>query len=183
MDDDLALEVATNLHRPTPSRPTGIPRSKRQPFHPTGNTESTPRPTVNGSATPGTIEPLSIKKKTSVRAAPPTVMGGSPTPAKKSRSRTSPLSRTIGRVASPRRFSPSQVRNSKAITASSIHNASQNDLERVVQLSKTTKEDARFLVSSMCFDSDWTSGRILSPRSQTIEARGRKYAFSTCSGI
>lgn len=143
MDDDLAAEAATNLYYPSSSRPTGIPRSKRQPFYPTGNTEPISKPVANGTATPRT-EPLSIKKKTSVRAEPQAMAEGSPTPARKPRARTSPMSRTVGKVASSRRFSPSQVRNSKT-AASSTHNASYSeDLEHVVHLSKTTKEDVGF---------------------------------------
>ena len=50
---------------------TPIPRSKRQPFEPTNvpNTDTTPRPasTVESVRPPSIIEPLSIKKRTSVR--------------------------------------------------------------------------------------------------------------------
>ncbi|KAK0230941.1 hypothetical protein IW262DRAFT_1341270 [Armillaria fumosa] len=50
----------------TPVRSTGIPRSKRQPFYPTGNTDTTPRP---HSSQTTVVEPLSIKKKPLARSA------------------------------------------------------------------------------------------------------------------
>ncbi|KAK0468197.1 uncharacterized protein EV420DRAFT_1635453 [Desarmillaria tabescens] len=50
----------------TPSRSTGIPRSRRQPFYPTGNTDATPRPHSNQTSV---VEPLSIKKKPLARSA------------------------------------------------------------------------------------------------------------------
>ncbi|KAK0206394.1 hypothetical protein DFS33DRAFT_586286 [Desarmillaria ectypa] len=50
----------------TPARSTGIPRSKRQPFYPTGNTDATPRP---HSSQTTVVEPLSIKKKPLARSA------------------------------------------------------------------------------------------------------------------
>lgn len=142
MDDELALE--TPLRQPrapaTPSRRhdphTGIPRSKRQPLFPTGNTEITPRPAVNSisGATSNTVEPLSIKKKTSVRSSS---TSGSPTSPRKPHTRNSPLIRA--RMASPRRVSP-QVRNMKS--AASIHAPHKYEgIERLLQVSQTTKED------------------------------------------
>ncbi len=50
----------------TPVRSVGIPRSKRQPFYPTGNTDTTPRP---HSSQTTVVEPLSIKKKPLARSA------------------------------------------------------------------------------------------------------------------
>ena len=88
--------------------PSPLPRSKRQTFGPF-NIESTPKAMngTNGVATPfSNIEPLSIKKKSSTRS------GHSPyTPTRKHR--TSPLSKTTGRIISPRRVSPQTSKPSR----------------------------------------------------------------------
>ncbi|KAJ7498756.1 RhoGEF domain-containing protein [Mycena latifolia] len=135
MDDDLALEnAATRLQRSVPVRATGIPRSKRQPFFPAGNIDATPKPAVTNAPTPSGVEPLSIKKKTSVRATEATTTEVS----RKPLSRNSPLSRarTVG---SPRRVSP-QVRSARAASMRSPSNKNEPP-QRLVQLSKMTKED------------------------------------------
>ena len=77
-DTDMTLVQAgfptTPTHRVYPRTP--IPRSKRQPFEPTSvlNTDTTPKATAERHATggdpakpPSIIEPLSIKKRSSVR--------------------------------------------------------------------------------------------------------------------
>nr|VWP01704.1 Mixed-linked glucanase [Ganoderma boninense] len=77
-DTDMTLVQAgfptTPTHRVYPRTP--IPRSKRQPFEPTSvlNTDTTPKATAEKHATggepakpPSIIEPLSIKKRSSVR--------------------------------------------------------------------------------------------------------------------
>ncbi|KAJ7590868.1 hypothetical protein C8J56DRAFT_934088 [Mycena floridula] len=107
---------------------TGIPRSKRQPFLPAGNSETA------GSSS-SIVEPLSIKKKTSVRGT--AVQPPSPTP-RKHAIRSSPMSRTTARIASPRRVSPS-IRNVKTISQNP--SSGTDELERALQLSKTTKAD------------------------------------------
>jgi hypothetical protein len=138
MDDDLALENAAKLQRSAPARPTGIPRSKRQPFFPAGNIDATPKAPITTAPTPTGVEPLSIKKKTSVRAEASTTESSRKPP-----SRSSPLSRarTVG---SPRRVSP-QVRS---IRTSSMRSPSKNEPpQRLVQLSKITKEDVGVLPS------------------------------------
>ena len=119
MDVDLALETTTFVHAPqpssaTPSRephtPTALPRSKRQPFLPTTNTniDHVSRG-ANGSGGGGGsngVQPLSIKKKTSVRS----TTAGTPTPIRRANVRNSPLGRTGSRTTPPpRRVSP-QVR-------------------------------------------------------------------------
>jgi hypothetical protein len=147
MDVDLALEAVANSSQlpATPFRrhgiPTPIPRSKRQPFYPTGNRDNTPKP-VNGSAPPSSVEPLSIKKKTSVRATMTTTSTGSPTPARKAYTRNSPLSRTSARIVSPKRTSP-QVRSTRMMQ-STHHSPKHESTERIMQLAQTTKEDVRF---------------------------------------
>jgi len=129
---DIILEK-TLVDVTEPSTPSRI----RQPLLPTGNTEATPKNSINGAVAPS-IEPLSIKKKTSVRASATT---GSPMPGPKTFSRNSPLSRTSARITSPRRVSP-QVRTTRA--AITVHHSSKPvDAERIIHLAQTTKEDVR----------------------------------------
>ena len=120
-DDEFESEV--NRHLPPlssldhHSKPvSNIPRSKRQPFFPTGNTD-TPKPSTSNGLTPAPtpIEPLSIKKKGSVRAS--AILTGSPTPARRPHARNSPLNRNFQRLVSPRRVSP-QIRKSKPVSSS-----------------------------------------------------------------
>ncbi|RDB22757.1 hypothetical protein Hypma_010026 [Hypsizygus marmoreus] len=144
MDVDFAEGPSPNPPRPsaTLSRhqglPTGIPRSKRQPFFPTGNTDSTPKAAIPLTTAPNTIEPLSIKKKTSVRSSTAAIT--SPTPARRTYARNSPLARNPPRVVSPRRVSP-QIgkRKLNAITRDSPHANGMTD--RMMHLSRTTTED------------------------------------------
>ena len=145
MDDDFELE--SNPHLPPlsssayQSKPvSNIPRSKRQPFFPTGNTD-TPKPgTSNGlTSAPTPIEPLSIKKKGSIR--PSAISTGSPTPARRPHARNSPLNRNFQRLVSPRRVSP-QIRKSKPVPSS----YKIEDFEHMQHLSVSTKQD----VSKSC---------------------------------
>lgn len=148
MDEDLAESTTSHQHLTSSSsshylpQTPGIKRSNRQPLFPAGNNaNSTPKSTVSNAipiATP--IEPLSIKKKTSLRnSALPT---NSPTPVKKTYTRHSPLSRTLHRVVSPRRVSP-QVRKHKP--GSSVSNTHKNDnFEQLEQLAVSTKEDVGY---------------------------------------
>lgn len=151
MDDDLALETILA----TPSAPsshtplvTGIPRSKRQPFYPNGNPESTPK-AINSTDSVVTtpIEPLSIKKKTSLRTS--AVATGSPTPCRRSHVRRSPLSRNFNRVVSPRKVSPG-VKKIKSTSASSTIN--NEDFERIKCLSVSTKECVSGIYCARFFD-------------------------------
>ncbi|KAJ6515729.1 hypothetical protein C8R45DRAFT_957434 [Mycena sanguinolenta] len=135
MDDDLALEnAAAKLQRSAPVRATGIPRSKRQPFFPAGNIDTTPKAPASTVLTSSGVEPLSIRKKTSVRAEAPTTTE----PSRKPLSRSSPLSRARTSAGSPRRVSP-QVRTTRA---TSMRSLSKNEPPpQLIQLSKMTKED------------------------------------------
>ena len=136
MDEELALEASSSRghSRPPsssghdPAETPGIKRSKRQPFFPTGNTESTPKATTSSSipvATP--IEPLSIKKKASVRTSIP-----SSVPVRKAQTRSSPLSRSMQRRVSP------QVRKQKPGPSTSYKS---EDFEQLQSLAVSTKED------------------------------------------
>ena len=140
MDDDLELESNRQLpplsNSDHYSKPvSNIPRSKRQPFFPTGNTD-TPKPSTSNSLTsaPTPIEPLSIKKKGSIR--PSAILLGSPTPARRSHVRNSPLNRNFQRIVSPRRVSP-QIRKSKPVPGS----YKAEDFERMQHLAVSTKQD------------------------------------------
>ncbi|EJF62298.1 hypothetical protein DICSQDRAFT_104681 [Dichomitus squalens LYAD-421 SS1] len=107
----------TPTHRVYPRTP--IPRSKRQPFEPTGvlNTETTPKANAeaNGdpSKPPSIIEPLSIKKRSSVHTncsvTTLSVGSGSPGSAKKTQltltRRPSPIGKSAFANASTRRVS------------------------------------------------------------------------------
>ncbi|KDR83964.1 hypothetical protein GALMADRAFT_133349 [Galerina marginata CBS 339.88] len=142
MDDDLAFESSTAKHHsrsssaPDQIETPGIKRSKRQPLFPTGNKESTPMASINGAITAATpIEPLSIKKKTSVRSS--AFLSNSPTPVRKMQTRNSPLSRTLHRVVSPRRVSP-QIRKLKPGPSGSYKS---EDFEQMQHFTVSTKED------------------------------------------
>jgi protein ECT2 len=124
---------------PTPpdnSSVSPLPRSKRQPFFPTGNTTTPKTPTANTPVTPSSVEPLSIKKKTSVRSA----MIGTPTGRRRSLTTGhSPLSRGPIRVTSPRKVSPqSKLSRARGSMRDSTTNA---NADTIVRLAQTTKED------------------------------------------
>lgn len=135
---DSALETTLhNLNRPPVTPPKSVsplPRSRRQPFEPTGNTEAAPR--INSHSvqkTPGAIEPLSIKKKNSLRNS-----AGEPSPSRKAHLRTPPSIR--GRVVSPRRVSPI-VRQKK--TAASSGSQEDVDLPKLVRLVESIKDEVK----------------------------------------
>lgn len=146
-DDELAQNSISDKpsslpgHLDSPSM--GIPRSRRQPFfHP--NTDATPKSSATtSSAAPTTIEPLSIKKKSSTRSAANAPV--SPTPARRSYVRNSPLNRpsVTGRIVSPRRI-PSQIRRGKAVA--SLPSLDNEAVERLVQYSQSTKDDVSLVL-------------------------------------
>lgn len=132
---DTALETTLqNLNRPpaTPPKPVSpLPRSRRQPFEPTGNTDTAPRVISLGSQkAPSTIEPLSIKKKNSLRN--PTKE--SP-PGRKAHLKTP--SNIRGRVVSPRRVSPI-VRQKKTSSSGSREDV---NVPRLIKLVESMKDE------------------------------------------
>ncbi|KAI0050211.1 hypothetical protein FA95DRAFT_662337 [Auriscalpium vulgare] len=137
MELETALETTlVNVSRLlTPGRDISpLPRSKRQPFDPTGNMDETPRTAFGSPSKAQTaVEPLSIKKKASVRNAP----GDAPAAGRKVFTKTSPLSK--GRVVSPRRVSP-LVRHAKA-SSSTMSAVQPVDTDRILRLAESTKED------------------------------------------
>ncbi|KAJ3859197.1 hypothetical protein EV359DRAFT_51220 [Lentinula novae-zelandiae] len=137
IDDELAVEIS-DIVQPTPTK-SGIPRSKRQIFHPVNNIDSTPKPHTNGMArASSSVEPLSIKKKTSVRNA----IDLTDTPVTGRKSGRNSLSRTPARsvTSSPRRVSP-QIRLGKVAGPSISSPHMVHDLDKIVSLARTTKED------------------------------------------
>lgn len=147
-----SLNHSQDIHTP-------IPRSKRLPLFPTGNTAGPSTPTnANGIFSDSTsaaklsrmpsmsasvsnrnsvVEPLSIKKKTSVRSS--SSVAATPPSSRKNYIRNSPLSKATSRIVSPRRVSP-QV---KSITrhATGSPKADNQTYNRLIQLAKTTKAD------------------------------------------
>jgi hypothetical protein len=133
---DSALETTLhNLNRPPVTPPKSVsplPRSRRQPFEPTGNTEAAPRMNSHSvQKTPGAIEPLSIKKKNSLRNP-----AGESSPSRKAHLRTPPSIR--GRVVSPRRVSPI-VRQKKTAASSVSHE--DVDLPKLARLVESIKDE------------------------------------------
>lgn len=149
IDDELAAEIS-DIVQPTPTK-SGIPRSKRQIFHPVNNIDSTPKPHTNGMArASSSVEPLSIKKKTSVRNA----IDLTDTPVTGRKSGRNSLSRTPARsvTSSPRRVSP-QIRLGKVAGPSISSPHMVHDLDKIVSLARTTKEDVSVTCFRPCFKS------------------------------
>lgn len=168
MEVDLSFEttLVDGTHTPALSRQEDVtsplPRSKRQPFVPTGNTEATPRAGANGtSASASSVEPLSIKKKTSVRTSV-----GSPSVGRKAYTRHPPLSRTSTRVVSPRRIS-SQIKKARAKPLLLSATGADESVERVVHLAQTTREDVSFPMSRRWIVLTAILGRVIPPCYQT----------------
>ncbi|KAG2156207.1 hypothetical protein DEU56DRAFT_766033 [Suillus clintonianus] len=133
MDDELALEAHIDAFQDDSSAveddvTSPLPRSRRQPFVATGNMDSTPRP---ASSTPSSVEPLSIKKKTSTRSS-------TYTPSRKSYTRNSPLSKTTARIVSPRKVSP-QIRTTRV--AHTSHSTQVDHADDLLRISLSTKDD------------------------------------------
>ena len=139
MDGEVTVEEQPILGPPQVPRLSGLPRSKRQPLFPTGNTDSTPKPPAAPASTAATpIVPLSIKKKTSVRSSTDVT---SPTPARKPYVRNSPLARNSARVVSPRRISPQVMKRKLNVDTSQTIELT----ERILQLSRNTDEEVSLL--------------------------------------
>ncbi|PFH51280.1 hypothetical protein AMATHDRAFT_75013 [Amanita thiersii Skay4041] len=114
---------------------TRIPRSKRYPFP--SSIDATPKPSAAGTpSVHSTIEPLSIKKKTSIRSGNSVL--GSPTPARRAYVRNSPLSRPSNRIISPRRVSP-QIRRGKLFTPTLL--IDNDSTEQLVKCCESTHGD------------------------------------------
>lgn len=121
-----SIPLASYKMAETPVRPSGLPRSKRQPFYPVNNADATPKP-VSSNTTGSSVEPLSIKKKIAERPLMDgaTLSYDTPVNAKKSSS-------TRGKASSPRRTTN---RFSDA-----VHPATEQ-IHQAIQYSQATKED------------------------------------------
>lgn len=152
-DLELALDSAITDIANIPVTPTrkssasSIPRSKRQPFEPTGNTDATPKAAPLASGIPRPVEPLAIKKKNSVRS--------SPGQGRKPSVRNSPLSKPTGKGVSPKRVSP---RINKIVQPTKTNPApttplpavveqawKSDDLDKLIKLAESTKIDVSSL--------------------------------------
>lgn len=144
MDEELSQESTMDSHNlfAPPSRhhsgSSGIPRSVRQPFVYAPYALSTPKGTPTTATNP--VEPLSIKKKSSIRSNATVT-----SPGRKTYVRASPLTRHPGRLStgSPRRIS-SQTRRNKPITASLPSNFF-DPSENLLRLSESAKDDVGLL--------------------------------------
>ncbi len=134
--------------------PTPTPRSKRQVSHPSGVVEATPRAsisstTLNTSALQASasgsslVEPLSIKKKSSVRSS---MVHNSPL-ARKANMRSSPSSRPG--VISPRRGSP-QMKRAKAASQPPNSSLKSEISEHIIWSVVSTKEDVSLRAVLFC---------------------------------
>ncbi|KAG6336527.1 hypothetical protein ID866_2549 [Astraeus odoratus] len=112
--------------------PSSIPRSKRQSFIPASMVVNTPKsPTHTSTPVPvSNIEPLSIRKKSSIRSGHSTY-----TSPRKPYRRVSPLSKTVGRTISPRKASLEAKNRPMQSIATAEH------VEHIRQLVLTTKEN------------------------------------------
>lgn len=168
LDLDGALEVSlmdvSSLRMQTTAQPlisaeqenqafasSQIPRSRRQPLAPTGNTEMTPRGAEpsNGIKLPGGIEPLSIKKKNSTSTS-----HGTPNSARKSYVKDSALTRRTSKIDGRHASSTTPIQKIVPLTTSS----SSKDMpscelpDKVLLLTETTKEDVSFILSNFSID-------------------------------
>lgn len=121
-----------------------IPRSKRQPFEPTGNTDLTPRAFGFDhdeiANPPGVVEPLSIKKKSSVRE------NGSPTQGRRTYAlnRNSPLMKARDNPNSSKRVSSLTKTSRIPVPTHLVNDArvvQEMNLDKLISLSESTKED------------------------------------------
>jgi hypothetical protein len=108
-----------------------------------GNTDATPKAVPPASGIPRPVEPLAIKKKTSVRS--------SPGHGRKSSVKNSPLSKPVGKGVSPKRASPRISRIAQPAKANPapatplpavVERAFRNDdLDKLIMLAESTKID------------------------------------------
>lgn len=122
----------------SPTKTSPLPRSKRQPFEPTGNTDNAEKEEM--ARPPSVVEPLSIKKKASSVRSEASTVDGRRAP---SVLRSSPNARGAG----PTSRKPSQIRVSRipvyqAHTGQAAISAqSHRDAVEILELCQTTKED------------------------------------------
>ncbi|KAH9899528.1 hypothetical protein C8Q73DRAFT_680169 [Cubamyces lactineus] len=154
LDTDLETTLVNVAVPSTPSRPlpptTPIPRSKRQPFEPVRsiNHELTPRARENAEEPqkpPSVVQPLSVKKKNSVRSNASTISVGSPGTGRRNSGnrRVSPLGKGPFASGSPRRVSGQRVAKLPSLLESldTTQNIEVSKVDCLIRLAETTKED------------------------------------------
>ncbi|KZT05600.1 RhoGEF-domain-containing protein [Laetiporus sulphureus 93-53] len=115
------------------SRRTPIPRSRLQQFSRTGSLDETPRPpSTDTLRTPGSVEPLAIRKKASIRTNASTSSSGSWKRAFTSVTHSAPGGGSRSPSRSPR-GEPSGLPMEKELVA--------ENMARMIRLVETTKED------------------------------------------
>ena len=162
LDTDLETTLVNVAVPSTPSRPlpptTPIPRSKRQPFEPVRsiNHELTPRARENAEEPqkpPSVVQPLSVKKKNSVRSNASTISVGSPGTGRRNSGnrRVSPLGKGPFANGSPRRVSGQRVAKLPSLLESldTTENLEVSKVDRLIRLAETTKEDVSSIVQSV----------------------------------
>ncbi|KAH6915122.1 hypothetical protein BKA70DRAFT_566736 [Coprinopsis sp. MPI-PUGE-AT-0042] len=156
-DDDELFEM--EMVNKTPSRrsqPSGIPRSRRIPFLPADQLDSTPKPATSSadtaSAAATKVEPLSIKKKTSIRG-PAAASSHSPTPTRRIFARTSPTNTRVVRATSPRKASP-QTKRPRGFSAPTLPIKLElvDDVLRMAGATKTEIEQSLRLIKRIKAD-------------------------------
>ncbi|KAI9000706.1 hypothetical protein BD414DRAFT_10534 [Trametes punicea] len=154
VEADLETTLVNVALPSTPSRPlppaTPIPRSKRQPFEPvrSANREVTPRAAEKAEEPQkpqNTVQPLSVKKKSSVRSNAPTISAGSPGSGRRGSGtrRVSPLGKGVFANESPRRASGGRVTKLPSLLESldAAENMDAAEMDRLIRLAETTKQD------------------------------------------
>ena len=139
LEDDTFEFVESSTGGLQYSTPEPFPRSKRQPFMSTSLDVATPSTPISVN----NIEPLSIKKKSSIRSGHNVY-----TSPRKSFRRMSPLSKPGARIISPRKTSLEAKLNRASQSL-----ATTEKLDRILQLVSTTKEDVRYGYSLDLFNS------------------------------
>lgn len=113
--------------------PSPLPRSKCQTFLPASTMDVIPKVLTNGTGTSTpvrNIEPLSIRKKSSVRSGHSVYP-----PSRRGHRRVSPLSKMTARIVSPRKASPQTKMGRSAHSPDAIEH------DRILQLASMTRED------------------------------------------
>ncbi|KAI0371548.1 hypothetical protein BV20DRAFT_993203 [Pilatotrama ljubarskyi] len=165
VDAELEMTLVNMALPTTPSRPlpsasattttatatTPIPRSKRQPFEPVRsmNREITPRAAEKAEEPVkpplATIQPLSVKKKSSVRSNASVLSAGSPGSGRRGSGtrRVSPLGKGAFANGSPRRISGQRAPKLPSLleTLDAREDLDAPEVDRLIRLAETTKED------------------------------------------
>lgn len=136
------------VRRSSGSKASGIPLRQKQPLRQTSSAsavDATPRASTSNpnSSMASSIEPLSIKKKTSTRSstAPPNAFPSTPTPARRMVAKNSPLNKAKG--PSPKKVSPQL----KKVKAPSLNNPVKlESLDNLMRTASSAKDNVSDVV-------------------------------------